>query len=125
MWERISDVAGGMAISVVVGLVLYASVYFTGSVSSGFVVLAAMGAVLLWSCFASNGTSPADFAVNIVFALFILLGVLLVFGLIFDEATVTRYVLLTIVMALVAWVVMFAFEGRRCRVRSKERRPAA
>jgi hypothetical protein len=102
MYEKVSDAAVGVAIFVVVGLTLYASVRFTGSVSSGFVVLVAMGAVFLWSRFASSGTSPADFAVNIVFALLILLGVLLVFGLIFDEATVTRCVLLTIVMAIVA-----------------------
>jgi len=125
MYEKVLDAAVGAAIFVVVGLILYASVRFTGSVSSGFVVLAAMGAVSLWSCFASSGATPADFAVNIVFALLISLGVLLVFGVIFDEATVTRVVLLTLVAMFIVGVILFNLEGRRCKVRSKERRPAA
>lgn len=115
----------GVAMFAVMGAVLYASVRFTGSVSSGLVVLIALGAVSLWGCFASSGTSRDDFVTNIVFALLISLGAFLIFGLVLEEATVVRGAFLAIVLAAIAGVTLFLHEGRRCKVRSKERRPVA
>ena len=80
---------------------------------SGLIVFGAMGAVSLWSRFASNGTSLSDIAANVGSALITIFLALFTIAIFLDRVGVMRFAFYGGIAALVAVPTVVAWLKRR------------
>ena len=81
---------------------------------SGLIVFGAMGAVSLWSRFASGGTSLFDVAANVGSALIIIFIALFTIAIFLDRVGVMRFAFYGGIAALIAVPTAVAWLKRRC-----------